>query len=139
MYCGGVLLNLSFQPHVQWNNIDRVKLVMVGGFTPWKLANLTGGSVVKNLPAMLETRVQSWVWKIPWRRKWQPTIVFLPRKSHGQRKLVGCSPWGFKRVRHNWATKQQQQQQIKVWFRFCFVNCPRGPQTFSTKARWDMF
>ena len=29
-----------------------------------------------------------------WRRKWQPTPVFLPRESHGQRSLVGCSPWG---------------------------------------------
>ena len=37
-----------------------------------------------------------WVQKIPWRRKWQPTPVFLPRESHGQRSLVGCSPWGHK-------------------------------------------
>ena len=29
-----------------------------------------------------------------WRRKWQPAPVFLPGKSHGQRSLVGCSPWG---------------------------------------------
>ena len=28
--------------------------------------------------------------------KWQPTLVFLPGKSHGQRSLVGCSPWGHK-------------------------------------------
>ena len=34
-----------------------------------------------------------WVEKIPWRRKRQPTSVFLPRKSHGQRNLAGCSPW----------------------------------------------
>ena len=33
-----------------------------------------------------------WVGKIPWRRKWQPTPVFLPGKSHGQRSLVGYSP-----------------------------------------------
>ena len=33
---------------------------------------------------------------IPWRRKWQPTPVFLPGKFHGQRRLVGCSPWGHK-------------------------------------------
>ena len=33
---------------------------------------------------------------IPWRRKWPPTPVFSPGKSHGQRSLVGCSPWGFK-------------------------------------------
>ena len=34
-----------------------------------------------------------WVGKIPWRREWQPTPVFLPGKSHGQRSLVGYSPW----------------------------------------------
>ena len=38
----------------------------------------------------------SWVGKILWRRKWQRTPVFLPRKSHGQRNLVGYSPWGCK-------------------------------------------
>ena len=36
------------------------------------------------------------VWKIPWRRKWQPTPVFLPGKSHEQRSLAGYSPWGSK-------------------------------------------
>ena len=35
-------------------------------------------------------------WKIPWRRKRQPTPVFLPGKFHGQRSLVDCSPWGCK-------------------------------------------
>ena len=35
-----------------------------------------------------------WVRKMPWRNKWQPTPVFLPGKSHGQRSLVGYSPWG---------------------------------------------
>ena len=34
--------------------------------------------------------------KIPWRRQWQPTPVFLPGKSHGQRNLAGYSPWGHK-------------------------------------------
>ena len=37
-----------------------------------------------------------WVGKIPWSRKWQPTPVFLPQKFHGQRSLVGYSPWGNK-------------------------------------------
>ena len=32
----------------------------------------------------------------PWRRKWQPTLVLLPRKSHGRRSLAGYSPWGSK-------------------------------------------
>ena len=40
-----------------------------------------------------------WVRKIPWRRKWQPTPVFLPGESPGQRSLVGYSSWGRKRVR----------------------------------------
>ena len=37
-----------------------------------------------------------WVGKIPWRRKWQPTPVVLPRKLHGRRSLVDYSPWGCK-------------------------------------------
>ena len=35
-----------------------------------------------------------WVGKIPWRREWLPTPVFLPGEFHGQRTLVGCSLWG---------------------------------------------
>jgi len=37
-----------------------------------------------------------WIGKIPGRRKWQPTPVFLPGKFHGQRSLAGSSPWGNK-------------------------------------------
>ena len=37
------------------------------------------------------SRSNPWVEKIPWRRKWQPTPVFLPGKSHGQKSLVGYS------------------------------------------------
>ena len=37
-----------------------------------------------------------WVGKIPWRGKWQRTPVFLSGKAHGQRSLVGCSPWSRK-------------------------------------------
>ena len=39
-------------------------------------------------------RFDPWVGKMPWRRKWQPSPVFLPGKSHGQTGLVGYSPWG---------------------------------------------
>ena len=44
---------------------------------------------------------------MPWRRAWQPTTVFLPGESHGQRSLVGYSPWGHKRVRRDLAANQQ--------------------------------
>ena len=37
-----------------------------------------------------------WIWKIPWRRKWKLTPVFFPGEFHGQRSLVGYSPWGLK-------------------------------------------
>ena len=48
-----------------------------------------------------------WVRKIPWRKKWQPTPVFLPGKSRGQRSLAGYCPWGSQRVRHDLAMKEQ--------------------------------
>ena len=41
-------------------------------------------------------RFDPWVGKIPWRRKWQPIPVLSPGKSHGQRSLVGYSPWSCK-------------------------------------------
>ena len=62
----------------------------------WSLWYPSYGSVVKTLPAMQETQVDPWNGKIPWRRKRQLTPVFLPGKSHGQRSLVGYSPWGRK-------------------------------------------
>ena len=71
------------------------------------LFGFPGGSVLNNLPAMQEmqeTRVQSQGQNLPWRRKWQPTPVFLPGKSHGERSLAGYSPWGRKKVRQNLAT-----------------------------------
>ena len=58
-----------------------------------------GGSVVKDLLASAGDLGSIPIGKIPWRRKWQPTLVFFPGKSYGQisyrqRSLVGCSPWG---------------------------------------------
>ena len=48
--------------------------------------------VVKNQSAALESWVDRWIGKIPWKRKWQPTPVFLPEKSHGQKSLMDYSP-----------------------------------------------
>jgi len=48
--------------------------------------------LVKNPLAMQETRFDPCVGKIPWRRAWQPTPVFLPGESQGQRSLAGYSP-----------------------------------------------
>ena len=54
--------------------------------------------MVKNLLAMQETQFDPWVEKIPWRRKWQPTPVFLPGEFQEQRILVGYSPWDSKEL-----------------------------------------
>ena len=56
-----------------------------------------------------------WVGKIPWRRKWQSTPVLLPGKSHGQRSLVGYSPWGRKEL--------DTTERLHFHFPFPFINC----------------
>ena len=54
------------------------------------------GTVVKNPLAKQRWEFDPCVGKISWRRKWQPTPVFLPGESHGHRSLVDYSPWGRK-------------------------------------------
>ena len=53
-----------------------------------------------------------WIRKIPWRREWQPTPVFLPGEPHGQRSLEGYSPQGHKRVRHDWKTNTMSEFRV---------------------------
>ena len=80
---------------------------------------------VKRLPTMRETWVRSWIGKIPWRRKWQPTPVFLPGKSHGLRSLVGYSPRGRKesdtteRLHFHFHTSIDKNHVIQVTWRLC--------------------
>ena len=52
--------------------------------------------LVKNCLQCRRPGFDPWVGKIPWRRAWQPTSVFLPGDSHGQRSLADYSPWGRK-------------------------------------------
>ena len=63
-------------------------------------------------------RFNPWVRKIPWRRAWQPTPVFLPGKSHGQRSLAGYS---------NGITKSRTQLND-----FTFLSLPYGQQSHSS-------
>ena len=73
-----------------------------------------GDSVAKNPPGKQKTWVWSLGWEDPWKRKWQSTPVFLPGKSHGQRSLVGYSPWGHKESDTTEATQHTNTQQ---WIR----------------------
>ena len=57
-----------------------------------------GGSDGKESTCNTGDLFDPWVRKIPWRREWLPTPVFMPGKSHGQRSLAGYRPWGHKEL-----------------------------------------
>ena len=82
-------------------SIYHLSLYHLSVYTSSDLWSFPGWAVVKNPPVNAgdqEMRFYPWVRKIPWRRAWQPTPVFLPGKPHGQRSLVGYSPWGCKEL-----------------------------------------
>ena len=63
-------------------------------FIGWIRGLIPGGSDGKSICLQCgRPGFDPWVGQIPWRRKWQPTPVLLPGKSHGQRSLAGCGPW----------------------------------------------
>ena len=64
-----------------------------------------------------------------WRWKWQPTPVFLPGKSPGQRSMVEYSPLGHKRVKHHLTIKQQLE--IHLELPDCYLPCILNAQSFS--------
>ena len=74
---------------------SRIRAKRVAGDFRWSLN--PGGSDGKKICLQCRRpRFSSWVRKIPWKRKRQPTPVFLPGKFCGQRSLVGYSPWACK-------------------------------------------
>ena len=61
----------------------------------YQFTDFPGGSDGKSICLQCgKPRFNPWARKILWRRKWQPTPVLLPGKSHGRRSVVGYSPWG---------------------------------------------
>ena len=86
---------------------------------------------VKNLPQCRRPRFNPWVGKIPWRREWQPTPVFLSGESHGQRSLVGSM--GSQRVRHESVSDWHFYFLSKWKYRYCIYFFKRhinGPTQF---------
>ena len=59
-------------------------------------------------------RFDPWVGKVPWRRKRQPTPVFLPGKSRGQRSLAGYSPWGRKELDMTYHKKEFNEEEFSL-------------------------
>ena len=66
--------------HTFISGIENKNLKYLLGYVAW---------TVKNPPAMRKPSFDSLIRKVSWRRAWQPTPVFLPEKSHKQRRLVG--------------------------------------------------
>ena len=60
-------------------------------------------------------QLQPWVGQIPWRKAWQPTAIFLPGESHGQRSLAGYSPWGRKESDTTEATEYTHKLRDIYW------------------------
>ena len=87
-------LPLPTPAHLHWKSALRKDMVKRSSQTSLV------AQMVKSLPTM---QFDPWVGKIPWKRKWQPTPVFLPGESQGQRSLAGYSPWGH-RVWCDWVT-----------------------------------
>ena len=71
---------------------NKTVLTFVSGLPRW----LSGKESTCQCRRCRRWRFNPWAGKIPWRRKWKPAPVFLPGESHGQRSLVGYSPWGHK-------------------------------------------
>ena len=112
--------NSSKSPSLWWcgeKHGGSWKFRFVGSFVGWTAEHKymclqnNGGAVVKKKKKSFQCKrcnrhgFNPWVGEIPWSRKWLPTPVFLPGKSHGQRSLAGYSPYARKEVRHSWATE----------------------------------
>ena len=79
-----------------------------------------------------------WVGKIPWRRAWQPTPVFFPGESHGQRSLAGYSPQDH-RIRHDWVTElNSEHEPLENSFLFCYGTLGLRPIGIQSQAFWGL-
>ena len=95
IYCiaQGTILNILQSPIMENNLIKNIFLYVQHTYI-WGFPGRSDGKSV--CLQCGRPGFDPWVRKIPWRRKWQPTPVLLPGKSHRWRSLVGYSPWGHK-------------------------------------------
>ena len=75
---------------------DSLRVLSCHSKTGHPCSSVSKGSTCRDLRRYSRSRFCPWVGKIPWRRKWQLTALFLPGKSHEQRSLAGHSLWGHK-------------------------------------------
>ena len=127
-----------------WSLLSSLVICAFFFFCPVPLEGFPGGG--KEFGCQCRKRMRqvfsSWVGKIPWRRKWQPTPVFLPGESHGQRNTVGCSPWGCKEsdTLSDWArahTHTSVRAMQKRSGKWCFhPRIPKGQESNPSAQVW---
>ena len=131
-----VYLFISISPFLQ----NKRFATMIGFKPRWH----SGKESVWQCRSHRRLEFKPWVGKIPWRRKWQSTPVFLPGESHGQRSLVGYSPWGCKESDTIEHTHTHTHTHIWIWYN-CgnWLKSPRevaafasGPGSWSQQGSW---
>ena len=108
-----------------YNEVDQLKVYTYLGFP--------GGASGKE-PTCQQCRrcgFDPWVGKISWRRAWQPTPVFLPGESHGQRSLAGCSSWHLKELDTTKATS-------RAWSSWTSLPLLHHPTHLSHHRAWSL-
>ena len=95
---------------------------------PWRLSSY------KSICQRRRRRFGSWVRKVPWRRKWQPTAVFLPGKPSGQSRP---QPTGLMKAGHSWATGHICRQTDTTNLPSFLPIPSRDPTSASWNLRWD--
>ena len=143
-----LVLALKLGPRLQslrtcyWNIQVLTSLVSLVNVKASLLVDFPSAAVMKKSASQCRrSGFFSWVGKMPWRRKRQPTPVFLPGKSHGQKSPESYSPWGCKDSDMTLATKQRQSLQVKLnsglWLPLewiCLLNPLSGIQRFQVSA-----
>ena len=100
---------------------------------------LPSDSVVRHQPANAGSRrcgFAPWVGKVHWRRAWQPTPGFLPGESHGQRSLVGYSPWGRKESDTTAHMRAATKTQLRLFHKDKNTENNLNDLTQETKRMW---
>ena len=75
-----------------------------------------------------------WIRKIPWRRKWQPTWLFLLEKSQWTEESGGLTPWGRKKSQtwlHDWTTTKYKARSMMSWYMYILLNDCNNKLTWS--------
>ena len=119
----GFITLVTHRTNFAWTHLSKPKQNFLYSYLFVPTRVFPGGSVVKNVPhntmRLRRCEFDPWVRKVPWRRKWQSTPVFLPEKSHEQRILEGCRPRGSKRVGPDQATEHTHTHESKI------ISCAR--------------